>query len=369
MRFAASLATRLLVVALLFDSAHADTWIVDTIAGTGKAGNNGDSGVAKEINVDQPFGVEVGPDAALYITEVGQHRVRRLDLASGQISTVAGCGKKGYAGDGGKATDAQLDEPYEIRFDRDGNLLIVERLNHVVRLVDAKTGTIKTIAGTGEAGYSGDGGPATKATFNQPHSIAIFPTGEIYIADILNHRIRRVHPKTGIVDTVIGTGEKKLPKSGATAAGQPILGPRALVINEPQLWIALREGNSLWSLDLQTNVITHVAGSGKKGFTGDGGNALTATFDGPKGVAIDTQNRVYLMDTENHAVREVDVAKGVIATIAGNGPKSRGYGGDGGPALEAKFDRPHGICVGPDGSIYIGDSNNHRVRRLRIATK
>ncbi|HEX3869251.1 MAG TPA: hypothetical protein VHV77_02315 [Pirellulales bacterium] len=368
---AASLVTRSLIVAIAMLSTirvvrAADTWVVDTVAGTGKPGNNGDSGLATAINIDQPFGVEIGPDGSLYITEVGQHRVRRLDLANGQLTTVAGCGKKGYSGDGGPALDAELNEPYEVRFNRAGNMLFVEMKNHVIRRVDAKTGEITTITGTGRPGFSGDGGPATQAMFSSPHSIAVDPEGPIYVADIANHRVRRIDPKTGIVDTVIGTGEKKLPHDGSQAAGQPIYGPRTLVINEPDMWIALREGNSLWKYDMHSGVIAHVAGTGKKGFTGDGGDPLKATFDGPKGVALDTQSRVYLMDTENHAVREVDLRRGVISTIAGGGPSSRGYGGDGGPALKAKFDRPHGICTAPDGSIYVGDTNNHRVRRLRL---
>lgn len=346
--------------------AHADEFVIDTVAGTGKAGSNGDDGIATEINIDQPFGVEIGPDGALYITEVGQHRVRRLDLNGGKLTTLAGAGKQGHAGDGGPATKALLNEPYEVRFDLQGNLVFVEMQNHLVRRIDRKTGVIATIAGKGVAGYSGDGGPATAATFRQPHSIAFDQSGALFIADIGNHRIRRVDPKTGIVESIAGNGEKKLPVTGTAAKGQPIFGPRALAVDGDTLWIALREGNSIWQLDLRTGLIAHVAGSGKRGFTGDGGKPLEATFDGPKGIAIDKQGRIYVMDTENQAVREIDHKHGTIRTIAGQGPTARGYGGDGGPALKALMDRPHGICVSPDGSVYVGDTNNHRVRRIRL---
>ncbi len=177
---------------------HAAQPIVTTVAGTGQAADNGHSGFARQVNVGQPFGVEIGPDGALYVTEVANHRIRRLDLQSGKISTVAGTGKQGYSGDGGPATAATMNEPYEIRFDQAGNLYVVERLNHTVRLIDAKTGVIRTIAGTGQAGFSGDGGPAVKAQMNQPHSIALDESrGHLYIADIQNHRIRRVDLPTG----------------------------------------------------------------------------------------------------------------------------------------------------------------------------
>jgi DNA-binding beta-propeller fold protein YncE len=350
---------------LLVSSAFAETLTVDTVAGTGAAGNNGDVGLAKQINVDQPFGVEIGPDGALYITEVGQHRVRRLDLTSRQISTVAGCGRKGYSGDGGPATSAELNEPYEVRFDRNGDMVFVEMQNHVVRRVDRKTGVISTIAGVGQPGFGGDGGPATKASLRQPHSIAFDDEGTLYIADIGNHRVRRIDPKTGEISSIAGNGEQRAPKTGAKAKDQPILGPRALTVDGKWLWIALREGNSVWRLDLQSGLIEHIAGSGKKGYAGDGGEPRKVTFDGPKGIAIGRHGHVYVMDTENQTLREINVQRNLIRTVAGNGPQARGFGGDGGDAQAAMFDRPHGLCVAPDGTIYIGDTNNHRVRRVQ----
>ena len=339
---------------LLVSTALAEPRTVDTVAGDGAAGNNGDSGRAIKLHIDQPFGVEIGPDGALYITEVGQHRVRRLDLASGELSTVAGCGRKGYSGDGGPATQAELNEPYEVRFDRDGNLVFVEMQNHVVRRVDRQSGKISTIVGRGQPGFGGDDGPATKASLRQPHSIAFDSTGALYIADIGNHRIRRVDAKTGIIRSIAGNGQKQLPKSGTKAQDQPMLGPRALVVDDKWLWIALREGNSVWRLDLTSGLVEHVAGKGRKGYSGDGGDPLEATFDGPKGIAIDRRGHVYVMDTENQTLREINLEKNLVRTVAGNGPQARGFGGDGGDALAAMFDRPHGLCVAPDGSLYIG---------------
>jgi DNA-binding beta-propeller fold protein YncE len=338
---------------------------ITSVAGTGKPENNGNTGIGVKVNVGDPFGVEIGPDRALYITEVRNHRVLRLDLETGRLSTLAGTGKKGYSGDGGPATEAELNEPYEVRFDSAGNMLFVEMQNHVIRRVDAKTGKISTVAGTGMPGYGGDGGPAKKAQFKQPHSIALDKKDNIYIADIGNHRIRKIDAETGIITSLAGNDNKKLPVAGEVAEGKPVLGPRALVIADGVLWVALREGHSLWKIDLADGKWQHVAGTGKKGFTGDGGPAKDATFDGPKGIAIGPDKNLYVVDTENHAIRMLDTQTGQIGTIAGRGPTHKGGSGDGGPATAALLDRPHGICVGPDGAVYIGDTLNHRVRRIK----
>jgi DNA-binding beta-propeller fold protein YncE len=336
-----------------------------TVAGTGKPDLSDNTGIGVKVNVGDPFGVEIGPDRALYITEVRNHRVLRLDLETGRLATLAGNGTKGYAGDGGPASAAQLNEPYEVRFDSAGNMLFVEMQNHVIRRVDAKTGNISTIAGTGKPGYGGDGGPATKASFKQPHSIVLDKQDNVYIADIGNHRIRKIDAKTGVITSIAGSDERKLPVAGEKAAGNPVFGPRALFMDGEVLWVALREGHSIWKIKLSEGTWQHVAGTGKKGFTGDGGPASEATFDGPKGIAIGADKNLYVVDTENHAIRMIDTQTGQIGTIAGRGPTHKGGSGDGGAATSALLDRPHGICVGPDGAVYIGDTLNHRVRRVK----
>lgn len=344
-------------------AAPVDAAPIETIAGTGKDADGGDAGPALRTNVGNPFGVEVGPDGALYICEVSNHRVRRLDLDKGKLTTVAGSGRKGYAGDGGPATKALLNEPYEVRFDKAGHMYFVEMQNHLVRRVDAKTGVISTVAGTGSPGFGGDGGLAIKAQFRQPHSIALDDRGGLYVADIGNHRIRRIDLKTGRIETVAGTGERTLPRDGQAAAGRPILGPRALAIEGHTVWIALREGNSVWRMDLDRGTLHHVAGIGRKGYSD--GDATTATFDGPKGIAVGPGGTIYVVDTENQAIRAIDVSKNTVTTVAGVGPKARGYNGDAREATTAHLNRPHGICLGRDGEIFIGDSENHRVRRVK----
>ncbi len=336
---------------------------ISTVAGTGRKELGLFAGPADKVNIGQPFGVELGPQGALYICEVESHRVLRFDSKKRLLTTVAGTGEKGYSGDGGPATKARLNEPYEVRFDRAGHMYFVEMQNAIVRRVDAESGVISTVAGTGEHGYSGDGGPATKARLHHPHSIALDGRGSLYIADIGNHRIRRVDLRAGRIETIAGNGERKPPRGGASATGHPMLGPRALHIAGETLWIALREGHSVWRMDLRTRRLTHVAGSGKRGYRD--GRGRFALFNGPKGIVSAPDGAVYVVDTENQVIRKVDPKGGEVSTVAGTGPEARGYGGDDGPALKAKMDRPHGITVDRDGALYIGDTNNHRVRRIR----
>jgi sugar lactone lactonase YvrE len=360
----------LAIVAHKIDSASGAE--IKTIAGNGKAtagdAPNRDDLPAVEAIVGQPFGVEIGPDGALYVTEVENHRIRRLDMKSGRLTTVAGNGSKGYSGDGGPAIEASLNEPYEVRFDSQGNMYFVEMQNHLIRRVDAKTGVISTIAGTGKPGYAGDGddkqpGDAKRAEFRQPHSIALQGDRWLYVADIGNHRIRRIDLEKGHIESVAGNGEKRLPKNEEIAKNHPMLGPRALAIDGDTLWIALREGHSIWSLDLSTGKLNHVAGSGKQGYRDAAeSKGKEAEFNGPKGIAFGPDKCLYVVDTENQAIRRVDSKTGEVTTVAGTPPKGRGFAGDGDDALKAKFDRPHGIAVGRDGAFFIGDTNNHRVR-------
>lgn len=348
-------------VLLIADAALAAE--VVSVAGTGERAASGDGGPATEAAAGEPYGVEIGPDGALYICDIANHVIRRVDRSTGIISTVAGSGQQGYSGDGGDARQAQLNEPYEVRFDRHGNMIFVEMKNAVVRRVDARSGIITTIAGTGEAGFAGDGGPANQAKLKQPHSIALDAEGHLYICDIGNHRIRRVDAVTGVISTFAGTGGRDATPDGAALAGTPLNGPRALDFDGRQsLVLALREGNALYRIDLQSGTLHHLAGNGQSGYTGDGGDAKQAQLSGPKGVTISPRGDIYFADTESHTIRVVRAASGILETVVGDG--MRGDGPDGDP-LRCRLARPHGICSDADGNVYIGDSEAYRVRMLR----
>ena len=354
---------RILAVCFLAAGLFAAPKTVKTLAGTGTAGYSGDGGPASAARINNPYGLSIGPDGALYVCEIGNHVIRRTDLKTGVISTVAGNGKMGYSGDGGPATQASLNEPYEIRFDKAGNMFFAEMKNHIVRRVDAATKVISTVAGTGQPGYSGDGGPAAKAQLRQPHSIAFDPQGNLLVCDIGNHRVRRVNLKTGIIDTYAGTGEPKPTPDGAAVAGVPLNGPRAIDLDpRGNLYLVLREGNAVYRIDAKTQTIHHLAGTGEKGYTGDGGDAKKAKLSGPKGIAWAPDRSVYIDDTESHTVRRIDLKSGIITTAVGTG--ERGDGPDGDP-LKCKTSRPHGVFIDKKGVVYIGDSESHRVRVLK----
>ena len=335
---------------------------VTTVAGTSTDGYSGDGGSAAQAAVSQPFGIVIGPDKALYICEVGSHVIRRVDPKTNVITTVAGNGQKGYSGNGGSATAAALNEPYEVRFDKDGNMFFVEMQNHIVRKVAVATGRIELVAGSGTKGFSGDDGPAIQAQLSRPHSIALDNKGNLYICDIGNHRVRKVDLSTGIISTFAGTGERKPTPDGAPISGTPTNGPRALDFDgRHNLILALREGNAIYRMDLNANTLHHLAGTGKKGYSGDGGPARQAALSGPKGVALGPNGDIYFADTESHTIRVIRVSNGIVETIVGDG--KMGDGPDG-VASRCRLDRPHGVFVDAEGRVYIGDSNNHRVRVL-----
>lgn len=353
----------LLMLALAGTAFGEQAAVIRTAAGTGMPGYSGDGGPAAAARLDQPFHVSEDRLGRLYIADTNNHSIRMVDRRSGAITTVAGCGRKGYSGDGGPATMATLNEPYGVLADREGNLFVVDRLNAAVRRVDARTHRISTYAGTGRKGYSGDGGPADQAQLREPNAFDFDTGGNLYIADVGDQRIRRVDRRTGRISTVCGSGRLAFAGDGGPASEASIQGARGVTFDSRgNMWICEREGNRIREVDARSGIIRTVAGTGAKGYSGDGGPALRATFNGPKWIHAGPDGNIYVVDTENHCVRRIDPRDGTIRTVAGG---HRGTDGDGGAATAAGLDRPHGCWMSRTGDLYVADTNNHRVRVVR----
>lgn len=340
---------------------------IDTVAGAGKPGHSGDAGSARRATLNQPFHCELDREGRLLVAEAFNHCIRRVDLKTGIISTIAGNGNKGYTGDGAAATQATMNEPYAVVADNNNNLYIADRLNCVIRKVDSSSGKITTVAGNGKKGYGGDGGPAIQAMLVEPNDCFLDGKGGLLIADIGDWRIRRLDLRTGTISTFAGTGrpkgkiDRQKIGDGGPANKAIIVGARAVCVDgQGNTYICEREGNAIRKVD-DKGTISTVAGTGSKGFSGDGGNALKATFSGPKAIRCDKLGNIFVVDTENHAIRRIDVRTNVVTTVAGG---RRGSAGDGGAASNAELDRPHGCVIDAAGNIYIADSNNHRVRKV-----
>jgi DNA-binding beta-propeller fold protein YncE len=341
------------------------SWRVSTVAGTGVAGyeEEGRGGIiATETPVNNPYGVVIGPGDDLYFCEVDTGRTRRLNLETNRLSTIAGNGEKGFITESRRPRETSFNAPHEIRWDEQGNLYIVERDSHSVRRIAAQSGLVTTLAGNGEPGDGGDGRSAVLSQLNRPHSIAFDSSGNLLICDIGNHRLRIVSRETGIISTLSGTGERAQTPDTGPLEGTPLLGPRSIDTDpDGNAYLVLREGNAIFQIDIAGNRLQRIAGTGEQGYIGDGGPAINCTFNGPKGIAYSRQDHsLYIVDTENHVIRRMSLATGLIDTVLGNG--EQGDGPDGDP-LNCMTNRPHGVCV-HDGLVYVTDSESHRVRAI-----
>jgi DNA-binding beta-propeller fold protein YncE len=337
-------------------------WIISTVAGTGKQGCAGDGGRATEALLNNPFDLAFDPVGNLIFSDTYNHRICRIDARTQVISTVAGCGEKGFDGDGGPAVKAHLNQPYGVVVDGSGRIFFADRLNGRVRVV-SPDGVITTLTGDGSGKYSGDGGPAAIAGLAEPNGLAL-KDGRLYITDVADHRVRVADLTTGTIATFAGTGVARDDGDGGPALRAGTFGARAVAFApDGSLYLMERQGSCIRKIE--DGIIQTVAGTGERGYSGDGGDARKAVFDAPKEMAVARNGDVFVVDTENHAIRLIDAKTWIVRTIAGNG--TAGPGVDGNPATHACLSRPHGAVVAADGSIYIGDSENHRVRKLTRA--
>lgn len=326
-------------------------------------GTDADGGPAVSAKLQKPFAVGADKDGNLYIPEWTAEKIRKID-AKGTISTFAGSGKKAYGGDGGPALKADINWVHNLIVGPDGSVYLADTGNSSIRKIDAKTNIITTFAGSGKKGNSGDGGPAAKAEFGNIYCIALDPKGEkMYVDDLDNRRIRVIDMKSGNVANFAGTGTKGAPKDGSDAASSPLLDPRAVAADASgNVYILERGGHCLRAVNAQGKIFT-VAGTGKKGHSGDGGEALKAELSGPKHLCVDLEGNVIIADSDNHAVRKFSPKDGRIYAIAGTGKV--GTAGLGGPPLAAQLNQPHGVFVDASGTLYIADSMNNRVLKIQ----
>jgi DNA-binding beta-propeller fold protein YncE len=320
-------------------------WTVRIVAGTGEPGYSGDASSALDARLNNPFDLAFLPDGSLVFSDTFNHCIRRIDVLSGTISTICGTGQRGFSGDGGPAVFAQLNEPYGVVVDRSGRVFFADRLNRRVRVIDTM-GVISTLAGDGSGVYGGDGGPAGQAGLAEPNGLALSPDqGRLFIADVAGHRVRVVNLASGIIETFAGTGEARHDGDGGPATQAGVFGARAVAFApDGSLYVMERQGSCIRRV--RDGVIETVAGTGARGYAGDGGDAGLAVFNAPKEMAVGPDGSIFVVDTENHAIRRIDAVTWIVTTIASG------------------LARPHGALVAPDGSVLVGDSEHHQIRRL-----
>jgi sugar lactone lactonase YvrE len=287
--------------------------------------------------------------------------VRKVTTA-GKISTITGTGVAGYGGDGQIATGGTINGPWGIAMDVSGNIFIADSANNRIRKISGTTGVISTYAGTGTAGYGGDGGAAASAVLNNPSCLAIDNNGNLYVCDTANNRIRMITPGGGTITTVAGNGTEGYSADGVAATTSALNDPEGVAFDSNNnMFIADYGNNRIREVAIGSGLISTVAGTGVSGYAGDNGSPILAKLHGPRGVAIDVHNAIYFADSINNVVRKVTLG-GTISTIAGNG--TAGYSGDNGPATLAKLTLPSGVILDGSGNIYVVDTGNNVIRRI-----
>lgn len=335
----------------------AQSQTINTIAGNGTASYYGDGGPATSAELASPAGLATDASGNVYIADYNNSRIRMVNT-SGVISTFAGNGASGFSGDGGPATAAALYDPFGVCTDISGNVYIADSRGNRIRMVNT-SGIISTLAGNGIAAYSGDGGPATAAQVNFPLFVEADPSGNIYISDYQNNRLREINT-SGIINTIAGNGTAGYAGDGGAATAAEMRSPGGLSLDANGNIYFADEGNHRIRMINTLGVINLVGGNGTGSYSGDGGPATAAEIYEPYDVSLDGAGNIYIADLGNSRIREISVS-GMMSTFAGTG--TPGFSGDGGPATAAQLNYPSGVFADlVSGSLYIGDENNERVR-------
>ncbi len=338
--------------------------IVTTVAGTGTAGDTGDGGPAVEARLFDPWSMALDAAGNLYIVDKGNHRIRKVSPV-GTISAFAGNGMLGSSGDGGPATAATMNDPQSIAVDATGNVYIADTGNNRIRRI-APNGIITTVAGTGVGGFAGNGGPATQAQLDYPASVALDASGNLYIADANNACVRKVTVSTGVITTVAGDGRVGFGGDGGPATQAQFIFPSSVTLDQSGILYVADTGSSRIRRISPDGIITTFAGTGRDGYSGDGGPANAAQLNVPSFMTTDADGNLYLADWGNHRIRKITISNNLITTIAGNG--TQGAGGDGTAPVNAQFTFPNDVALDRAGNIYIADQGNQRVRKILPAS-
>lgn len=349
---------------LLALSLSANAQLISTIAGTGTAGFNGDGILATAAQFNGVQGLTFDEAGNIYAADISNHRIRKITAATGIISTIAGTGIAGYNGDGILATAAQINNPSALAFDDNGDLYFTDRINHRIRKITMSTGIISTVAGTGTGGYNGDGIPATTAQINFPNEVSFDADGNLFIADWINHRVRKVNMVTGIISTIAGTGAPGYNGDGIAAASAQINGPCGIIFDHiGNIYIAEYGGHRIRKITISNGFISTIAGTGTSGYNGDGINAVSAQLSACAYIKFDAAENMYIGDAGNQRIRKITKASGIMSTVAGTG--TAGYNGDGINATTAQLNFPFFIYFDKiNCNMYIADYYNHRIRKV-----
>ena len=328
-------------------------------AGSGESGFSGDGGLAIKANFKTPAGLAFDPEGNLYIADRENHRIRKIDT-SGNISTFAGIGEAGFSGDDGPAVKARLSLPSGVAIDKKGNLYISDRSNDRIRVVDKK-GVIRTYAGSGVAGFQGDAGPALKAQLDKPFGIALDEAENLYIADRNNNRVRKVSPE-GIITTVAGDGGFFFMGDNGPAYQASVAAPTGVAVDKKgNLYIADRNNNRIRLVD-KLGMIRTVAGTGQQDYNGESETARETNLYLPFGLTVDSNDNLLVIDRSHYRIRRIDPKSGKVETVAGNGLKL--FAGDGGPATGATLSFPHGMFVDKSDNLIFSDKGHYRIRKI-----